>query len=129
VIRLAGTVIYLDGRSEPFTGGPREWVAWEHYALSKGLPTAAADPQHAAALTMTWFLAWACATKGVVPRPGFETWLEAIAEVSGFELEDVPPTLTAASLEPSSGLLSPPADQSPSSTASSRASSPPSSSS
>jgi hypothetical protein len=116
VIRLSGTVVYLDGRAEDFSGGPRQWVAWEHYALSKGLPTAASDPQHAAALTMTWFLSWACATSKATPRPGFETWLDTIAEVSGFELEDVPPTLPAPSAERSSSSHSPPTDPLQSST-------------
>lgn len=117
MIQLSGTVVYQDGRSEPFTGGPREWVAWEAYALGKGLPTVGADPAHAPALTMTWFLAWACATRKLVPRPGFEVWLETIAEVSGFELEDAPPIPPVASLEPLSRSRSLPADPPESSTA------------
>jgi hypothetical protein len=125
MIQLAGTVLYQDGRSEAFTGGPREWVAWEAYALGKGLPTVGADPAHAPALTMTWFLAWACSTRQLAPRPGFETWLDSIAEVAGFELEDVPPTPPVASHAPSSVSRSQADAPPPSSTPAIRASSQP----
>jgi hypothetical protein len=125
VIQLAGTVTYHDGQQAAFAGGPREWVMWEQYALGRGLPTVAPEPGRAAALTMVWYLAWACATRGQNPRPGFDPWLDSIAEVADFELVDAPPIPLDRSHAESSSSPSPAASRPPSSTASSRASSPP----
>lgn len=86
MIRVSGVVVFPDGRREAFTGGAREWVAWEQYALSRGLPTAADDPRRAAGMTMTWFLAFRASTRGQKERPAFEAWLDLIDDVVDVEV-------------------------------------------
>lgn len=107
MIRLSGTVTYPDGRRVEFEGGPREWVAWEQYALSKGLPTSSGDPHRAAGLTMTWFLAYRASTRGETTRPGFEAWLDTIDDVLDVRVVGADPTLAAPTLEPSSSSAPP----------------------
>ena len=63
MIRITGTVVYRDGRRVAFTGGPRELVAWEAFALGRGLPTTADEPGRGAPYTMVYFLAWTLATR------------------------------------------------------------------
>lgn len=101
MIRISGTIAYLDGRSDTFEGGPREWVAWERYALSHGLPTVNQDPSRAAGLTMTWFLAYQAATRHAAERPGFEEWLDGVADIAA-DVAEAPPTRPAASAATSS---------------------------
>lgn len=111
MIRVTGTVVYQSGEQAAFRGGPVEWMAWEQYALTRGLPTAAQDPTRAAGLTMSWYLAYRSATKGLPPatRPGFEKWLETVDEINGLEISDAPPTPPARSVELSASSPSQPA--------------------
>lgn len=111
MIRVTGTVVYSDGQAVAFTGGPVEWIGWEQYALTHGLPTAAADPGHAAGLTMSWYLAYRSATRAMpmANRPGFEKWLGGVASIDGLEITDAPPTPPEPSAEQSPSSPSPPA--------------------
>ena len=126
MIRVSGTVVYPDGRREDFHGGPREWVAWEAYALGKGLPTAADDPRRAAGLTMTWFLAYRSSTRELRERPGFEAWLDLIDDVVDVKVGSEDPTPPEPSPGPSSSSPPLPASALPSSPNGTPASSQPS---
>lgn len=109
MIRVSGVVVFPDGRREAFTGGAREWVAWEQYALSRGLPTAADDPRRAAGMTMTWFLAFRASTRGQKERPAFEAWLDLIDDVVDVEVGGADPTPPEPSRAASSSSLRLPA--------------------
>ena len=100
MIRLSGTVVYPDGRRVEFTGGPREWVAWEAYALGKGLPTSADDPRRAAGLTMTWYLAYRASTRSDAERPAFDAWLDTIEDVTDVQVAGADPTRAGPSPDP-----------------------------
>ena len=101
MIRVSGTVTLQDGTQEPFAGGPREFAAWERFALSHNLPPTQNAAGSSAGLTMMWFLAYSCVTRGATTRPGFDAWLDTLADLSDFELELPPPTRSVASGEPS----------------------------
>lgn len=88
MIRLSGTVYYLDGREAPFDRGSAILVAWERYARRHGIAGGIeANAVEASAVV-------AHAALGV--SEGFEAWL---ATVDGVDLESsgVPPTLPAVS--------------------------------
>ena len=125
MIRITGTVVYRDGRRVAFTGGPRELVAWEAFALGRGLPTTADEPGRGAPYTMVYFLAWTLATREQAPRIGFEPWMDQVAEIDGFELIDADPTPPARSDGESSSSPPPPDTRQPTSISSIRASSQP----
>lgn len=97
MIRVAGVVTLTDGVSVRFAGGPREFAAWERYALAHGLPTSQNAAGIGAGLTMMWYLAYACSTRGAEHRPGFDDWLGELVDISEFELEMPDPTPPAAS--------------------------------
>lgn len=88
-----------DGERVAFAGGPREFAAWERYALSHGLPTSENAAGASAGLTMTWYLAYASATRGAEHRPGFDDWLDGLVDLADFELELSPPTRPEVSAE------------------------------
>jgi len=106
MIRYTATVIYRDGRRLDVTGGPREWVAWEAYALSHNLPTAGDQPGRTAGLTMTWYLAFLAAVRGEKDHPGYLPWLDTLEDVVGFKVLDADPTRPAPLAGPSSSSLS-----------------------
>jgi hypothetical protein len=103
VIRLSGIATLSDGTSVRFAGGPREFAAWERYALLHGLPPGQNAAGDAAGLTMTWYLAYACVTKGEAERPAFDAWLDTLVGIADMEIELPPPTQAAASDTPSDG--------------------------
>lgn len=113
MIRISGIATLSDGTSVRFAGGPREFAAWERYALTHGLPPGQNAVGDAAGLTMTWHLAYSCVTKGETERPSFDAWLDTLVGLADMEIELPPPTDPAASDTPSgaSPLLpeSPPA--------------------
>lgn len=101
MIRVSGVLLLTTGERVPFAGGPREFSAWERYALAQGLPTSQTATGSSAGLTMMWFLAYACSTRGAEHRPGFDDWLDTLADLSEFELEMSPPTQAVPSAESS----------------------------
>jgi hypothetical protein len=111
VIRVSGTVTLDTGELVEFAGGPRELAAWERYALSHGLPPTRDARGGAAGLTMMWYLAFECVTRGADHRPAFNDWLGGLVDLSGFDLELPDPTQPVASAERSP--LSPPLPGSP----------------
>jgi len=111
VIRVSGVATLADGTRHPFAGGPREFSAWERYALSNGLPTAQNAAGSSAGLTMMWFLAYVCITRELAERPAFDDWLNELIDLADFELEMPTPTRAGASAELSP--LSPPEPASP----------------
>lgn len=110
MIAISG-VATVSGEPLGFTGGPRELVQWERYALSHGLPPHQNAQGYGAALTMAYYLAYACLTRDAKTRPGFDEWLGQLEDVRDFSMEEIPPTPTAPSGEPSQ--LSPPPQASP----------------
>lgn len=104
MIHITGVVVYPDGRRDTFAGGPRDWVAWEQYALGHGLPTSASDPARAAGLTMTWYLAYSASTRTQKDRPGYLAWLDSISDVVDVEVVNADPTHAAPSPAASSNL-------------------------
>ena len=109
MIRVSGTVTLADGTRHPFAGGPREFSAWERYALANGLPTAQNAAGSSAGLTMMWYLAYACVTREAAERPAFDEWLNTLIDLADFELEMPSPTQAAASGELSPALPREPA--------------------
>jgi hypothetical protein len=99
MIRVSGIATLSDGTTHPFAGGPREFSAWERYALANGLPTAQNAAGSSAGLTMMWFLAYACMTRELPERPAFDDWLNTLVDLADFELEMPTPTRAAASAE------------------------------
>lgn len=100
MIRVSGTVTLVGGERVPFAGGPREFAAWERFALSHNLPPTQNASGGAAGLTMMWFLAYACVSRGAAERVGFDAWLDTLVDLSDFELSLPPPTRSEASDEP-----------------------------
>lgn len=93
MIRIDGTITYLDGREEEYHATQREVAAWERYALRSGLPTGIGTPL-ASMVTMTRYLAWAASTRGAEEPVSFEVWDADVAEVSAPEegVQPVDPT-------------------------------------
>lgn len=113
MIRVSGTITLSDGTRVPFAGGPREFAAWERFALSHNLPPTQNAAGSSAGLTMMWFLAYSCVTRGESTRPGFDAWLDTLADLSDFDLELPPPTRSEASGEPSDSSQSQPESDPP----------------
>jgi len=87
MIRLKGTVTYLDGREEHFERGSALLVAWESYARRHGIEGGLqANPVTASAVV-------AHAALGI--SEGFDVWLATVDGVD-MESEGVPPTLAVA---------------------------------
>ena len=116
MIKISG-VATVAGEALGFTGGPRELVQWEQYALMHGLPPHQNAQGSSAALTMAYYLAYACLTRGAEHRPSFDTWLGDLEDLEGFAMDEAPPTpmaATGASLPPSPALpASPPESYGP----------------
>ena len=91
MIRLKGSVTYLDGRVEQFERGSAILVAWERYARRHAIEGGiTANPVEASAVV-------AHAALGIVE--GFDVWLATVDGVD-MESEGVPPTLAAVSAVP-----------------------------
>ena len=129
MIRVSGVVTLADGVPVRFVGGPREFSAWERYAISHGLPTGENAAGASAGLTMMWYLAYACSTRGAEHRPGFDDWLGELVDCSEFDLELPPPTRPVASDASSDSSPSQPESDPPTSGPPTRATSLPSSTS
>lgn len=87
MIRLKGTVTYLDGREERFERGSAILVAWEAYARRHAIEGGiAANPVTASAVV-------AHAALGI--EEGLDVWLKTVDGVD-MESEGVPPTLAVA---------------------------------
>lgn len=87
MIRLKGTVLYLDGREEKFDRGSAVLVAWERYARRHGIEGGMqANPLEASSVI-------AHAALGIAE--GFDVWLATVDGVD-MESEGVPPTLAVA---------------------------------
>lgn len=92
MIRFSGTIVWRDGRDpSSFAGGPVEWVQWERYAVSHGLPVVGEDAARAVPITQALFGAYAVLTRGANPRPGFDKWLEQVADLTGYEVKGSDP--------------------------------------
>jgi len=88
MIKLKGTVTFLDGREETFERGSAILVAWERYARRHGITGGIQEnPVEASAVI-------AHAALGVAE--GFDVWLATVDGVD-MDSEGVPPTLAAAS--------------------------------
>lgn len=84
MIRLKGTVTYLDGREETFERGSAILVAWEAYARRHGIEGGIQqNPVTASAVV-------AHAALGITE--GLDVWLRTVDGVD-MESEGVPPTL------------------------------------
>ena len=95
MIRYAGTVVYVDGRREPFETGIRGARAWEAYATRHELPL---NPQRESLdrfPVYTWTLVIAHAALNV--EAGVETWADTVEGVEDWSAEEVPPTRAARS--------------------------------
>lgn len=111
MIRISGTATMSDGRVIPFSGGPREWMQWERYAVANGLPAPNLGGGGVSApLTFIFFLTYACCTRGQPERPSLDDWCDGLADVDDFAVEEPPPTPAAASAAPSAS--SPPEPES-----------------
>ena len=87
MIRLKGTVTYIDGREETFERGSALLIAWERYARRHGIEGGVqANPVEASAVI---------AHAALNIAEGFEVWLATVDGVD-MESEGVPPTLAAA---------------------------------
>lgn len=87
MIRLKGTVTYLDGREDHFERGSAILVAWEAYARRHAIEGGiAANPVTASAVV-------AHAALGI--EEGLDVWLKTVDGVD-MESEGVPPTLAVA---------------------------------
>jgi len=99
VIRLEGTVEYLDGRPpDSFHGGPALFVAWENYARRQGLEAY----NQGNAQTLNHYLAYVA----LEAAEGFDVWLRGVVGVD-VDVDTggaVPPTVPALSLDSSSSL-------------------------
>ena len=97
MIRLEGSVEYLDGRRESFRAGSAIFVAWESYARRHSLD--AYDRSNAQ--TLNHYVAYVAL--GV--SEGFEVWMRDVLDVD-VDVDTgngaVPPTLEGASLASSS---------------------------
>ena len=100
MIRIAGTITYLDGREVPYEATQREIAAWERYALRSGLPTGLGTPL-ASMVTMTRYLAYAAEMRGSDDPVSFEVWDASVAEVTAPEedAEPVDPTQEGRSVD------------------------------
>jgi hypothetical protein len=87
MIRLRGTVTYLDGREETFERGSAILVAWEAYARRHGIE----GGMQANPLTASTVIAHAAL--GIAE--GYDVWLATVDGVD-MESEGVPPTLAVA---------------------------------
>jgi hypothetical protein len=88
MIRLKGTVTYLDGREDHFERGSSILVAWEAYARRHGI----AGGMQENPITASHVIAHAAL--GI--SEGFDVWLPTVDGVD-MESEGVPPTLAVAS--------------------------------
>lgn len=84
MIRIDGTITYLDGREEEYHATQREIAQWERYALRSGLPTGLGTPL-ASMVTMTRYLAYATVMRGADDPVSFEVWEADVAEVTAPE--------------------------------------------
>lgn len=112
MIHLSGVAVFRDGQRVPFTGGAREWVAWEQYALAHGLPTASDDPKRAAGITLIAFIAYRATTRDQATRPAFDAWLDTLDDVTDVDVRSADPTRAAPSLD-SWSSSAPPAESTP----------------
>jgi hypothetical protein len=98
MIRFSGTVIYTDGRREPFETGLRGARAWELYAGRHSLPLNASPESLERFPVYTWELVVAHAALRVAN--GFDVWVETVEDIDEWNAVDVPPTPPAPSPEP-----------------------------
>lgn len=102
MIRYTGTVIYEDGRREPFETGIRGARAWELYATRHDLPLNP-NPERVDRFPVAqWRLVLAHAALAV--ELGVDAWADTVADVE-LDVSDVDPTLPA--LSPASSSSSP----------------------
>jgi hypothetical protein len=97
VIRYSGTVVYTDGRREPFETGIRGARAWEAYASRHGLPLNPAREALDRFPVHTWTLVIAHAALNV--EAGVDTWADEVEGVEDWNANEVPPTREARSAE------------------------------
>jgi hypothetical protein len=90
VIRLRGSIEYLDGRVETFETGSAALAEWELYALRHGYPLGDKAPPMLSSLVV--------AHAALKIQVGFDPWRETVAGVE-LDADGVPPTLPAPSLE------------------------------
>jgi hypothetical protein len=109
VIKLAGSVLYQDGRLEAFEGGALEFIEWERYAIANHMPTRPGEDGSGPGMTMTYYLAYAACTRGAETRPSFEAWLATLADLRDVEAITPDPTPPDRSAEQSASYPPPPA--------------------
>jgi hypothetical protein len=99
VIRLTGTIIYRDGRREPFEASGSAQAEWEAYAHRHGLPLTPTQETLPQFPGKTWQMFMAYASLEL--EEGFDAWRRTVVDVEGAEeAEAVPPTLEAVTVEP-----------------------------
>lgn len=93
MIRIDGTISFLDGRETEYHATQREVAAWERYALRSGLPTGIGTPL-TSMVTMTRYIAYAATMRGAEDPISFEVWDADVAEVTAPEegAQNVDPT-------------------------------------
>lgn len=97
MIRHSGTIVYVDGRREPFETGIRGSRAWERYATRHGYPLNPTSDGLGSFPVTSWQLVIAHAALGVAG--GFDAWADTVDGIEDWVAAPVPPTPPAASPE------------------------------
>jgi hypothetical protein len=98
MIRYTGTVVYVDGRREPFETGLRGARAWEAYASRHGLPLSPTRDSIDRFPVHTWTAVIAHAALNV--EAGVDTWSDEVEGIEDWTAVEVPPTPAARSAGP-----------------------------
>jgi len=95
VIKYVGTVVYTDGRREPFETGVAGARAWEAYAARHELPVNPVRDKIDRFPVNTWQTVIAHAALRV--EVGVDAWADTVAGFDDWDASEVPPTLEARS--------------------------------